>query len=226
MIVFLVLLVSVLAVFAIWRIYFLRDPIRVTPEGNNIVSPADGYILYIKEVRQGDVPIAIKNKRSIPLREITDVREFAGTSGQLIGIYMTPWSVHRNRAPVTAEIALKKHFKTGHNLGMVRSFIETLFRVTPFGDSDFYLTNERLTTGFKTHRGSVFVIQIADAWIDQIISWVNIGDGIQKGHQYGMIRFGSQCDVFIPDCFKLKLNVKVGQYAYAGETVLGDLEGA
>ena len=95
-----------------------------------------------------------------------------------------------------------------------------------FGDNEYYLTNERLTTGLRTERGTVLVTQIADEWINRIVSWVDPGDVLECGQQFGMIRFGSQCDVFIPDTFDLTVTIKVGQYVYAGETVLGTYDEA
>jgi len=211
----------VLGSYIAWRLYFLRNPQRTTPPGNVVVSPADGCVVYVKKVERGEVPFAVKNSRSIRLSEVHDVKEFEQTSGLLIGIFMTPFSVHRNRAPVHGEVVVKKHFKNQLNLSMVRPFVEIFLRMKHFGDNEYYLTNERLTTGLRTARGTVLVTQIADEWINRIVSWVDPGDVLKCGQQFGMIRFGSQCDVFIPDTFALTVTTKVGQYVYAGETVLG-----
>jgi phosphatidylserine decarboxylase len=212
---------AVLVLYGIWRLYFLRNPQRITPLGNVVVAPADGYVVYVKRVERGEVPFAVKNHRSIRLSEVHDVKELEQASGLLIGIFMTPFSVHRNRAPVRGEVVLKKYFKNRLNLSMIWPFVEIFFRFKRFTDSEFYLTNERLTTGLRTARGMVFMTQIADEWINRIVSWVEPGDTLECGQQYGMIRFGSQCDTFIPDSFGLDVTVKIGQRVYAGETVLG-----
>ena len=48
-----------------WRYYyFFRDPERKIPKGNNIVSPADGRIEYVKKIKKNIVPISVKKKKS------------------------------------------------------------------------------------------------------------------------------------------------------------------
>ena len=215
------ILAALLVLYGVWRLYFLRNPPRTTPAGNVVVAPADGYVVYVKRVERGEVPLAVKNTRQIKLSEVHDVKELEQASGLLIGIFMTPLSVHRNRAPVSGKVVLKKYFKNQYNLSMIWPFVEIFFRFKRYSDSEFYLTNERLTTGIATPRGTVFMTQIADEWINRIVSWVEPGDALECGQQYGMIRFGSQCDTFIPDTFGLEVSVKVGQQVLAGETILG-----
>lgn len=206
--------------FLLWRLYFLRDPVRVIPAGPVIVAPADGYVVYIKPVQQGEIPIAVKQHKKIPLAEITDVAALQRVNGYLVGIFMTPWSVHRNRAPMGGKIVFQHYYKNKLNLSMIRTLVETLFRFRQFRDNAFYLTNERLTIGLETPRGTLYITQIADEWINRILTWVNIGDTVTTGEQYGMIRFGSQCDVLIPETIAPQFQVKVGDYVYAGSTVL------
>ena len=215
-------LLSLIALYFLWRLYFLRNPKRTIPSGNVLVSPADGFVLYIKPVAKGEIPIALKNGKSISLSEVTGVQEFNQCSGKLVGIWMTALSVHRNRAPASGTIVLKKHHKNSLNLSMIRPPIELLFKPkTATSDHPYYLTNERLTTGIQTERGTLFITQIADQWINRIVSWVDEGETVETGEQYGMIRFGSQCDLFIPDSFDLDLTIQKGQYLYAGESVIG-----
>jgi len=218
--VLLIVISTVFILFFCWRIYFLRNPKRTIPEGNVIVAPADGTILYIKNISRGEIPIALKNQTSIPLTEITGIGEFKNTSGFLIGIFMSPMSVHRNRIPVSGEIVFKKYLTAPFNLSMVKATTDILLKRKPFNDYEFYPANERLTIGIRTEKGIISVTQIADKWIRKIVSWIDIGERVTKGQQYGMIRFGSQCDIFIPDNFDIQINVKPGNYMYAGETVL------
>jgi phosphatidylserine decarboxylase len=214
------LIITIIVLYFCWRLYFLRDPPRTPPSAGNIVSPADGYVIYFKNVRQGEVPISIKNHQVIKLSEINDSEGFDGVDGLLIGIFMTPLSVHRNRSPIDSEISFVRYFKNQYNLSMIGSFVETLFRLKKFKDQAFVLTNERVTTGFKGEKGTIYVTQIADQWINRIVSWVKPGQKMTKGEQFGMIRFGSQCDIFIPSAYVGKLEVEIGQYVYAGETIL------
>jgi len=88
---------SITTVFVWWRIYyFFRNPIRKPPQGEHlIVAPADGRIAYVKRVTCGEVPMAIKKRTTIALTEIT-ARESSQEDGYLIGIFMGPFSVHRD----------------------------------------------------------------------------------------------------------------------------------
>lgn len=215
-----IIILFMLMIRTLWRLFFVRDPIRHTPSGNVIVAPADGYVVYIKRVDDGKIPVAIKKKQIIPLVELTDVEQFQATNGWLIGIYMTPWSVHRNRIPISGEIILKKYFKNKYNILMTKKVIETIFKLK-FTDDKFYLTNERLTIGIKTKKGKVYVTQIADKLTNRILAWKSIGDQVSVGEQYGMILFGSQCDLFIPDTLNISIEVKARDYLYAGETIIG-----
>jgi len=198
----------------------LRDPKRNIPAGDVLVAPADGTVLCIKNISRGEIPIALKKNNSIPLTEITGIGEYKNISGFLIGIFMSPLSVHRNRIPVSGEIVFKKYQPAPFNLSMVKATTDILLKRTPFNDYEFYPANERLTIGIKTEWGIVSVTQIADKWIRKIVSCIEVGDKVTKGQQYGMIRFGSQCDIFIPDSFDTQIKIKTGDYMYAGETVL------
>ena len=216
-------LIIMFILFLLWRIYFLRNPTRHIPPGEDtIVAPADGYVIYIKRIEQGEVPMAIKKNSKILLHELCGVEGSNSSSGWLIGIFMTPWSVHFNRTPLAGKITFKTHIKNKLELSMVTSLVEIITRAKKFSDNDYYLMNERLTTAIKTTRGpTIFVTQIADKWINRIVSFVEEGDEIAKGAQYGMIRFGSQCDLFVPDELKISFNVNIGDYIYAGDSIIG-----
>ncbi len=218
--VILIIISGVFVLFLSWRIYFLRDPKRNIPEGNVIVAPADGTILYIKKISRGEIPIALKKHNIILLTEITGISEYKNIGGFLIGIFMSPLSVHRNRIPVSGEIVFKKYQPAPFNLSMVKAATDILLKRNPFNDYEFYQTNERLTIGIKTKWGIISVTQIADKWIRKIVSWIEIGEEVTQGQQFGMIRFGSQCDIFIPDSFDIQLKIKPGDYMYAGENIL------
>ncbi|MBB6567709.1 phosphatidylserine decarboxylase [Kribbella sandramycini] len=209
--------------FVFWRMsYFLRDPHRQVPPGSDtLVAAADGYVVYVKRVERGEVPIAVKGRRSILLSEYAGVGTEA--SGYLIGTYMTERSVHRNRAPIAGEVVLRRHRPAlPINRSMARMSTNVLFRRAPYDEgSEHLITNERLTIGIRPARGGiVYVTQIADIWINRIVARVEPGQRLGKGEQYGLIRFGSQCDVFLPDDVAAQVSVCPGQYVYAGETVL------
>jgi len=223
MVYYLILPLSILLVFFGWRLFFLRNPNRTIPTGNHFVAPADGTIIYIKKIEKGFVPVAVKNGEKIPLTELTGVESLETIGGYLVGVFMNPMSVHRNRIPISGEIVAKKYLKKPNNLSMVKATTDILLRRKSFPDYDFYLTNERLTILINAKDGVVGVTQIADKWIRKIVSWVEVGDVVSMGEQYGMIRFGSQCDLFIPESIKFKFKVKVGDYVYAGKSILAEI---
>ncbi|MGH3698701.1 MAG: phosphatidylserine decarboxylase [Pseudonocardiaceae bacterium] len=218
-----VLACGLVGAFLYWRFaYFLRDPPREIPPGEErAVAAADGYITYVKRVERGQVPIAVKGSTRIPLREHVGLG--VEQSGYLIGTYMTEHSVHRNRAPLGGEVVYRWHRPADpFNRSMARMTANLLFRRQPYDEGCRYLlTNERLTIGIRHASGAlVLVTQIADLWVNRIIARVDAGDTVRRGQQYGLIRFGSQCDVFLPGALVDTILVQPGQYVFAGETVL------
>src|SRR6185369_5112440 len=128
-------LLGLVAVFLAWRLaYFLRDPPRRVPDGEDlIVAAADGFVTYVKRIDAGRVPIAIKGRRSIPLVEYAGPGGAPG--GYLIGTYMTEHSVHRNRAPVAGEVTFREHRAAApFNTSMARMTANLLFRRTPYDE--------------------------------------------------------------------------------------------
>jgi phosphatidylserine decarboxylase len=82
------------------------------------------------------------------------------------------------------------------------------------------LTNERKTTVIHTGRGWYAVTQIADVWVSQIVNRLSPGDEVNRGTSFGMIRFGSQTDIFISDELGYHPVCTPGAYVRAGESVI------
>jgi phosphatidylserine decarboxylase len=221
MILFIIIFLLVI-IFVYWRFFFfLRNPERIIPRGDSILSAADGYVVYVRRIKAGTVPISIKKGRNIPLNEIMKIKKLKKINGYLIGTYMSAFSVHHNRIPVTGKIIFKQHYHSPKNLSMVRMKTNLLMKRVPYeNDCEHLIKNERLTIGIENNSSIIFVTQIADAWIDRIIADVKVGDKVQRGQLYGLIRFGSQVDIFIPDSFNMVPDVKAGEYIRAGETIL------
>jgi phosphatidylserine decarboxylase len=211
--------------FLYWRVWFyFRDPPRSPPPGDHLIlAPADGYVTYVKSVRRGEVPIAIKHRRAIPLTELI-ATDLPSDDGYLIGIFMNPFSVHHNRMPVSGEIVLRVHKSPHRNVLMTRMLINVLLRrEDPERDCTYLVHNERLTIGVKTTSGAVVTAtQIADAWINRIIARVSVGDRVVRGEKYGLIQMGSQVDTFIPISVVDRIVVTPGEYVHAGESVLAE----
>jgi phosphatidylserine decarboxylase len=216
---------SFATLFLVWRFYyFFRDPDRRPPPGDGILAPADGYVVYIHAVRAGEVPVAIKGRRSFALEELTALPGI-GEAGTLIGIFMTPTSVHVNRAPIGGVVRRRVQRRTERNRSMVRVLTNLLVGRRPYVEDCRYLVeNARNTIVIEGDRLTVSVTQIADDWISHIACRVTEGDTVERGARYGMIRFGSQTDLFIPAGVPIRVLCHEGERVRAGETILARLE--
>ena len=204
-----------------WRYsFFFRDPERIITEGDNIVSPADGTVVYVKKVENGTLPISIKKKKEIRLEEILKTRVPLGTF-YIVGIFMHPTSVHVNRAPIEGKVGSIFYTK-GRNLPMTAMWWRILFRRKPFeAYSQHIVTNERNTISI-IGRIPVFLVQIADIYVNRIECWVGIGDKVSKGQRVGRILMGSQVDLIFPCENNMKVVITEGQKVKAGESVIAE----
>jgi phosphatidylserine decarboxylase len=196
--------VSSLAVaFGLWRFY--RDPERVPPgDGTGIVSPADGKIIYVKRVEKGSIPFSEKEGRTLPLTD------FVGSNilpheGVLIGLSMNFFDVHVNRAPIGGRICLV-HRIAGSFISLKKQ--DALFR------------NERALTVIDNGLFKVGVVQIASRLVRKIVLYISEGSEIRRGDRIGMIRFGSQVDIFLPSVSGLQVIVGCGERVRAGVSVI------
>lgn len=220
---FITILVIILLLITYWKFfYFFRDPERIIPPGNNLVSPADGTVIYIKKIEAGEIPIAVKNGNKIKLEEITKASmsdEFK--DGYIIGIFMSLWDVHVNRSPIFGVVERIRYFP-GKNLTMARMTMNKLLRRKEvFQDNGYLLQNERNTLLI---RGifPVAVVQIADLHVNKIVSFVTEKDTLEKGQRIGLIKMGSQVDIILPNMPNGKIKVNIGQHVKAGETIIAE----
>jgi phosphatidylserine decarboxylase len=208
--------------FLAWRFwYFFRDPVRRPPPGRNVVFPADGCVLYVREVAAGALPNPVKAGVAVPLDD------WLGTAppedgGILIGIYMTPLSVHYNRAPVSGRIAtVVARPAQGENLSMARAFMRLVWNMRPFEEDSRHILQNARNTIVIAGDFPVVVIQMADRFVSEVDCFVAPGQQVEKGDKIGLIRMGSQCDLFIPRSAGVSVTCKPGDKGLAGETILG-----
>lgn len=186
---------------------FFRNPIRIIPgSSDDIVSPADGRIIYIKELEVNQIPVTVKKKRIANIREITKT-DILEQPCYLIGIAMTLFDVHYNRAPIDGKVILVKH-TPGTSIGLN----------TP----ESTLTNERNTTVFEREDGvKAGVVQIAARGVNRCIVMSKEGEQMRRGQIFGKIRWGSQSDLIIPrNC---EIMVREGEQVHAGSTIIAKL---
>jgi phosphatidylserine decarboxylase len=124
-----------------------------------------------------------------------------------ISVFMNVFNCHVNRAPVTGRI-VKQVYTAGLFLNA---------ELDKASDD-----NERNAVVIDSPGARIAVVQIAGLVARRIVSFVKEGDTIGAGDRFGLIRFGSRLDVYLP-AGTLPM-VSVGQTAIAGETVLADLK--
>ncbi len=217
----------------------VKDPPRRIPAGNNIVSPADGTVLYVKKVKDSIIPEVVKKDVAIPLNELIKTEPISMMKeGYLIGIYMGGESVHINRVP-TDSVYEKQIVFNGPHISMMDMdtavvltamipglvTVKKVLGLEPFSiekHGDYILKSARETSVFKDVRGTfVYVIRIADYWVGNILTWIQEGQEVKKGQKMGTITWGSQVDVCFEHTPGLTLHdIKAGDYVYAGETIL------
>jgi len=124
-----------------------------------------------------------------------------------ISVFMNVFDVHVNRAPVMGRI-------------LRITYIPGIFLNADLDKASE--DNERQAfTLSGPHGHTIGVVQIAGLVARRIVKFVSEGDSLQAGQRFGLIRFGSRVDVYLPA--GVKPLVGVGQRALAGETILADL---
>lgn len=216
-----------LTVWLYWRfVWFWRNPLRRPPAGDAILSPADGTVVYVREVEEDEPVIAIKRGRSIRISEIA--RETIPGRKIHIGIFMSPFDVHYNRAPITGRLEYARQYPaSGRNRFMAMMFWRTLLRRPPLhAGGDHIVQNNRTVSRIVGERDgamlSVWLIQIGAASVAGIDVYPDLGATMQRGEIIGMIRIGSQVDLVVSRDQAMRVLVCEGDTVRAGETPLVD----
>ncbi|MCQ0092548.1 phosphatidylserine decarboxylase [Roseovarius sp. M141] len=124
-----------------------------------------------------------------------------------VSVFMNVFNCHVNRAPIAGVVRNITYHKG--------QFLNASF------DKASEL-NERNSLMIETKSGArIGVVQIAGLVARRIVCFVKVDDSIDIGHRFGLIRFGSRLDVYLPE--GVSPLVAVGQTAVAGETILADL---
>jgi phosphatidylserine decarboxylase len=139
---------------------------------------------------------------------ITEVDEptYMKSKAIRISVFMNVFNVHVNRYPVT---------------GTVRFVEKKAGKFLNAAADNASLENEQASVGIEAGSNQILVRQIAGLIARRIITDSKEGDRVQQGDRMGLIRFGSRVDIFLPVATKLR--VKVGDAAFAGVSVLGEL---
>jgi phosphatidylserine decarboxylase len=131
------------------------------------------------------------------------VDPFVGPSRR-VAIFLSPLDVHVNRAPIG---------------GLVTDTVYTPGRFVAAYDPAAGEANERCAVRIQGDQARVTVVQIAGVVARRIVCRVGAGDKLEAGERFGMIRFGSRTDCYMPKGTDVR--VKVGDRVIGGVTVLG-----
>jgi phosphatidylserine decarboxylase len=133
--------------------------------------------------------------------------ERSGLFSLKISIFMNVFNVHVNRIPCSGEVSAIR-YKPGKFLSANLDKASAL--------------NERNSVMIRTDDGrEIMIVQIAGLIARRIVCWLKEGMKVKKGERFGLIRFGSRVEVFLP--LGSTLLVKIGDKVKAGETPIGEL---
>ncbi len=124
-----------------------------------------------------------------------------------IAIFLSVFDVHTNRAPIAGKVTYCEHY-----LG---KFLDARH-------PDATHLNEYQTWAFQNERVTLVVRQITGAIARRIVGWSKVGDELRKGDRFGMIRFGSRTEVYLP--LDAEIVVKIGDRVQGGATVIARLK--
>ena len=177
-----------------WCLYFFRDPARVAPtKAGLIISPADGKIVAVKEL--------------VPDADL----ELGSESRVRISVFLNVFNVHVNRMPADG-IVRKRLYRPGKfvNASLDKASV----------DNERMALVLQLTGEHPADNKTIGVVQIAGLIARRIVCDAQEGDVYKAGQRYGIIRFGSRADIYLPA--GVKAMVAVGQTMVGGETILAD----
>jgi phosphatidylserine decarboxylase len=216
---------GLLAAYLFWRhIWFFRNPQRHPPAAEGILSPADGTVVYVRRAAPHEEVVVIKKGLAATIRDI--LRQDVAAPKIVVGIFMSPFDVHYNRALIKGHIGMIRHYPAeGENLYMGAMHLRTLLNWLPlYKHSRHIVQNERTVTLFEgKYRGASLpacVVQIGSRGVHAIDSDYNVGDEVQRGAIFRMIRIGSQVALIIPAGDDFTIRVRPGDTVRAGEAVL------
>ncbi|MBD3226265.1 MAG: phosphatidylserine decarboxylase family protein [Caldithrix sp.] len=131
--------------------------------------------------------------------------EYLKEKAQMVSIFMSVFNVHVNRIPVTGKVDYYQ-YREGQYLAA-------------FNDRACE-ANEQTHIGIQTDHGKIFFKQIAGLIARRIVCALNMGDNVKQGERFGVIKYGSRVDIFIPLGAQVMVNEK--DKVTAGQTIIGE----
>jgi phosphatidylserine decarboxylase len=132
--------------------------------------------------------------------------EVVRTTMRRVAIFLSVFDVHTNRAPIDGRIIYRERHE-----GLCLDARHP----------DCSVRNEAMTWAFENPRTTLVVRQITGAIARRIVGWSQVGDTLQKGERFGMIRFGSRTEIYLP--LTATVLVKVGDRVAGGSSPIARL---
>jgi phosphatidylserine decarboxylase len=156
--------------------------------------------------RGPNLVIAPADGKVLMITEVEEPRFIHGRATR-ISIFMNVFNVHVNRYPVSGRVDF-----VWYNPG---KFLNAASEKSS-------LDNEQMSVGVTTPNGvKILTRQIAGLIARRIVTYSKVGDAAEQGQRFGIIRFGSRVDVFVPPT--ARVNVRLGEGTASGTTVLAEL---
>lgn len=182
----------ILAIILIWALAFFRDPYRLVPADKNILlSPADGKVTDIDVVEKND---------------------FITGPVLRIGIFLSVFNVHINRAPCSVTVD-----KITYKKGKYKDARDP--QASRVNES-----NDLAMTRIDDPKDKLIVRQISGAIARRIVCRACPEQKLTGGEKFGMIKFGSRTELYLPVRQNAKTLVKIGDKVKAGLTALVEYE--
>jgi phosphatidylserine decarboxylase len=141
----------------------------------------------------------------VEIIEKTETEIVNGTMRR-VAIFLSVFDVHTNRSPIDAEVIYRKHYPG--------KFLDAR-------NPECSVRNESQTWGFRGGTTTLVVRQITGAIARRIVAWSKVGDRVARGERFGMIRFGSRTEIYLP--LDSHVVVSLGDRVKGGETVIARL---
>jgi phosphatidylserine decarboxylase len=178
-------------VLTLWCIFFFRDPNRVIPDEKNAIVSPADGVITL-----------IENDVSAPSDLGLDDKKF-----NKISIFLNVFNVHVNRVPISGKI-VKVSYQAGKFLSA--------------NVAEASSENERNSVIVKTETDQEIIFtQVAGLVARRIISEAVVGQEVKTGDRYGIIRFGSRLDVYLPK--EIEIKAKIGQTMIGGESIIAKI---
>jgi phosphatidylserine decarboxylase len=152
--------------------------------------------------------VAPADGKIIAIKTVQESEFFKGEAKQIC-IFMSPLNVHVNRNPISGTVKHTRYVKGEYFAAFADKASER---------------NEQMIVGIENEKGKVLFKQIAGFIARRIVCPLKEQENVIMGERFGMIKFGSRVDVFIP--MSASVWVETGQTTRAGETVLAEFSDA